>query len=335
MGVLLSILKNLFLGINPTAASKKTETNMKDDSEPELLTSPKSDIATFENSDNVSNSWETVEGRIHPDWIYITTEAIDEANQESEEVDSIGKYEEQVIEIPVGETKESNLSKSISKSDLDLVSSCANEVFDSKDETEDFIFKMSKKLEEIDSQPIKEEPQSPVNDDDLNLVKSCAENIFNDEIKTNDFMSDLNSKLSQIKNQFSDNVFVLEKTNVTPDDNVDDDSKNSNFEKYDFHLDFLDQDVRLNTINKTRIKAPSKRRPPSRIFLKNIKQLNDTGLHNNADFDVEEVENNESKAEDSMLKVTETNVNQITPDVDKNAFLADLNKRLSMRKVIC
>merc|ERR1719422_1801101 len=132
MGVLLSILKNLFLGINLTAASKKTETNMKDDSEPELLTSPKSDITTNENSDNVSNSWETVEGRIHPDWIYITTEAIDEANQESEEVDSIEKYEEQVIEKLVGETKESNLSKSISKSDFDLVSSCANEVFDSK-----------------------------------------------------------------------------------------------------------------------------------------------------------------------------------------------------------
>ena len=338
MGVLLSILKNLFLGINPTAASKKTETNMKDDSEPELLTSPKSDIATFENSDNVSNSWKAVEGRIHPDWIYITTEAIDEANQESEEVDSIGKYEEQVFEKLVGETKESNLSKSISKSDFDLVSSCANEVFDSKDETEDFIYRMSKKLEEIDSQPIKEEPQSPVNDDDLNLVKSCAENIFNDEIKTNDFMSDLNSKLSKMKNQFSDNNFDLEKTNVTPapDDNDDGDSNlNSNVEKYVFHLDFPYEDVRLNTINKTRIKAPSKRRPPSRRFLKNLKQLNDSGLHNNDDFDLEEVENNESKTEDSMLKVTETNVNQITPDVDKNAFLADLNKRLSMRKVIC
>ena len=334
MGVLLSILKNLFLGISPTAASKKTETNMKDDSEPDNISSDsRSDITTFENSDNVSNSWETVEGRIHPDWIYITTEAIDEANQESDEVDSIGKYEEQVYEKTVGESKESNLSESISKSDLDLVSSCANEVFDSKDETEDFIYKMSKKLEEIDSQPIKEEPQSPVNDDDLNLVKSCAENIFNDEIKTNDFMSDLNSKLSKIKNQFSDNVFDLEKTNV-PDDN-DDSNLNSNVEKYDFPLDFPDEDVRLNTINKTRIKAPSKRRPPSRRFLKNIQQQNDIGLHNNDDFDVEEVENSESKTEDRMLKVTETNVNQITPNVDKNAFMADLNKRLSMRKVIC
>merc|ERR1712107_211897 len=106
MGVLLSILKNLFLGINPTAASKKTETNMKDDSEPDNISSDsRSDITTFENSDNVSNSWETAEGRIHPDWIYITTEAIDEANQESDEVDSIGKYEEQVYEKTVGESK--------------------------------------------------------------------------------------------------------------------------------------------------------------------------------------------------------------------------------------
>ena len=140
-----------------------------------------------------------------------------------------------------------------------------------------------------------------------------------------------------MKNQFSDNVFDLEKTNFTPapDDNDDDSNLNSNVEKYDFHLDFPYEDVRLNTINKTRIKAPSKRRPPSRRFLKNIQQQNDIGLHNNDDFDVEEVENSESKTEDRMLKVTETNVNQITPNVDKNAFMADLNKRLSMRKVIC
>ena len=300
MGVIISILKNLFIGgVSPTSRSKNTEDKL------------------IHNFDPSTNSSET------------ETDMTAIENFQNKDAENI-----KINNLAIVKIEESNLSKSISKSDLDLVSSCAKDVFQNVEETQDFIDQMNRKLEEVDNMASKNEPQSPIHEDDLNLVKSCAEEVFNDETKTKTFMLDLNSKLSSIKNSVSNNIYGVGKQEFIDDVDKNSDRK-SNFEKNDLHLVVQDQENKLRAINKTRIKGSVKRRPPSRRLLKNLQQMNNTVLHiMDEDIAEEEEENADSKAtEESITEVSDSNTINILPKIDKNAFMADLNKRLSMRKV--